>query len=229
MFIINADDYGISERVNNAIIHCFNHGLIHSTTLMANMPGTEHAIKNNNNFNIGCHLNLMEGKPLNSNCLNYHELCNHNDNSLFLNINRNSVFIKKHLKDQIFRELELQIVSLLDNNITLTHLDSHQHTHTIPAIYMIVHKLSEKYNLKVRLPRTTGSKNILKILYKKSLTSYMKINKKNFTDYFINYDEMNLFKNSNKLFEVMVHPDIKNDNIIFCNTTNLIIDKVTIK
>ena len=36
--IVNADDFGISEEVNNAIKLAFERGLIQRTTLMVNMP-----------------------------------------------------------------------------------------------------------------------------------------------------------------------------------------------
>ncbi|WBM60753.1 ChbG/HpnK family deacetylase [Providencia sp. PROV188] len=225
MFIINADDYGHSERVNNAIIHCFNKRLIDSATLMANMPGTEHAIKNNDNFSLGCHLNLMEGKPLNSNCLNYRELTDSNG-ELNLNLSRNSFFANKCIINQIKIELDHQISFLFDHKIKLTHLDSHHHTHTIPIIYRIVHELALKYKLRIRLPRYTGSHKLHKVLYKKILCIYMKKNGLNFTDKFINYNEMDSFKNNKEMIEVMVHPDLKDNNTIYCNTTNLIIDRL---
>lgn len=43
--IINADDFGFTEATNYGIIDCFNKGVLTSTTIMANMPGFNHAIK----------------------------------------------------------------------------------------------------------------------------------------------------------------------------------------
>ncbi len=36
--IVNADDFGLSPRVNEAMIRAFDEGLISSTTIMANVP-----------------------------------------------------------------------------------------------------------------------------------------------------------------------------------------------
>ncbi|MCB6144124.1 ChbG/HpnK family deacetylase, partial [Lachnospira pectinoschiza] len=43
--IINADDFGYSSGVNQGIIKAFREGVLSSTTLMANMPGCDEAIK----------------------------------------------------------------------------------------------------------------------------------------------------------------------------------------
>ena len=43
--IVNADDFGLCTSVNKAIIECHLAGNINSTTLMANMPGTEEAVE----------------------------------------------------------------------------------------------------------------------------------------------------------------------------------------
>ena len=43
--IINADDFGLSRSVNQAIIDVYKKGNLTSTTLLVNMPGTEDAIQ----------------------------------------------------------------------------------------------------------------------------------------------------------------------------------------
>lgn len=40
--IINADDFGISNDVNRAILQSFQEGLISSATIMTNMPGFQY-------------------------------------------------------------------------------------------------------------------------------------------------------------------------------------------
>lgn len=225
MYLINADDFGLSPSINKAIILCFERGIINSTTLIANSPYTDQAIANSNDLIIGCHLNLVEGVPLNKNLLNYPELTN-NGNSLKFNIPRSSLSLNRELLLNIKTELSMQIEYIYDNGLSVDHIDSHQHTHTIYPIFKIVHELSNKYNLKIRLPRYTGSsRSIHKKIYKKLLSNYMKFKNINYCDYFINFDEMHLFNNSHNLIEVMIHPDIK-DDLIVCNTTGIIIDNV---
>ena len=66
--IINADDFGISHEVNEAITLCFNKNYINQTTIMVNMPYVDEAVElsKDNGFSdrVGLHLNLVEGKPL---------------------------------------------------------------------------------------------------------------------------------------------------------------------
>ncbi len=42
--IINADDYGMSDTVNDAIIKGYQNGILSSTCIMANMPAFDDAI-----------------------------------------------------------------------------------------------------------------------------------------------------------------------------------------
>ena len=42
--IVNADDFGYSEAVNYGIISAHRNGIVTSTTMMANMPGFDHAV-----------------------------------------------------------------------------------------------------------------------------------------------------------------------------------------
>ncbi len=43
--IFNSDDFGYSYGVNYGILDAYQRGILTSTTLMANMPGFEHAVK----------------------------------------------------------------------------------------------------------------------------------------------------------------------------------------
>ena len=68
--IINADDFGLSESINDGIIKGINEGCITDTTLMVNTPYTKDAIDKalkNNISCIGLHINFSKGKPIISN------------------------------------------------------------------------------------------------------------------------------------------------------------------
>ena len=79
--IINADDFGYSDSVNNAIAECFQKGVINRTTIMVNMPQAANAAKlaREKGFfeNVGLHINLTEGKALSKECA-MSELCDEN-------------------------------------------------------------------------------------------------------------------------------------------------------
>jgi predicted glycoside hydrolase/deacetylase ChbG (UPF0249 family) len=60
--IANADDFGLNDEVNQAIVEAFEKHMISSATLMANMPGFEEACELAHRHGllgrIGVHLNL---------------------------------------------------------------------------------------------------------------------------------------------------------------------------
>ncbi len=66
--IINADDFGLSERDNQAILASFEQSVITSATLMANMPFFAQACQlaktQKIDKQLGLHFNLTYGKPL---------------------------------------------------------------------------------------------------------------------------------------------------------------------
>ena len=65
--IINADDFGLCERVSNAVAQAHTEGVLTSATIMANMPAADEAVKTAKklpSLGIGVHLNLSEGRPL---------------------------------------------------------------------------------------------------------------------------------------------------------------------
>jgi len=65
--IVNADDFGLTEKVNEGILKCFSNGILRSTSLMANGQSFEHAIgiiRSNPELDIGVHLTLVEEKPV---------------------------------------------------------------------------------------------------------------------------------------------------------------------
>src|ERR1700732_1931642 len=65
--IVNADDFGYSRGVNFGIIDSHMRGIVNSSTMMMNMPGTGHAIelaKEYPSLQVGIHLVLTCGKPL---------------------------------------------------------------------------------------------------------------------------------------------------------------------
>ena len=67
--IINADDFGLCESVNDAIIELFLDKKISSCTFMINLQGVDHALKNLENRDlknmpIGLHFNIVRGKSI---------------------------------------------------------------------------------------------------------------------------------------------------------------------
>src|SRR5574341_727397 len=65
--IVNADDFGLSEGINQAVMLGYRQGIITSATLIANGAGFAAAVemaRTVGSLGVGVHLNLTEGEPV---------------------------------------------------------------------------------------------------------------------------------------------------------------------
>jgi len=150
MLIINADDYGISENNNQAILEASKFGLLKSTSVMVNTPYCNYKtlddLLKTEGFRVGIHLNIMEfttpKKELNPNSLLYDKNGEYNNGYVAL--------IKKSFNKDFLNEVEedfrLQIEEAIQH-FEPAHIDSHVHIHAIPNIFKIVCKLAKEYNI----------------------------------------------------------------------------------
>jgi predicted glycoside hydrolase/deacetylase ChbG (UPF0249 family) len=159
--IVTADDFGISNKVNRAILESMESGLVTSTSMMANMPGFDDAVRIVRehtllNGRIGVHLNLTEGHPLSRLILDCPSFCN--DNGRFIYDRQRSVFhLSRQEKHAVYEEMKTQLERVIDAGIHPTHLDSHHHFHTEWAIAPLVCRLGREYGItRIRLTRNMG-------------------------------------------------------------------------
>lgn len=144
--IINADDFGYCEAVNYGIISAHRNGVVTSTTIMANMPGFEHAIellKDNKNLGCGVHMTLSCGKPINNNLTTLV-----NENNTFHRYITEDIIDKIDL-DEVYEELCSQI-NKVKNVVDISHLDSHHHIHTLKGFEQVISSVLKKYDLPIR-------------------------------------------------------------------------------
>lgn len=161
--LVNADDFGFSRGVNYGVLDTHLNGIVNSATMMMNAEGTEHALeiaKSTPTLKVGVHLVLTFGKPLTSAA------------SL---IGEEGFFKKQkdvygHPEDISLEDLEqewtAQIEKFLASGLKPAHLDSHHHVHGIKEFYPVIKRLSEKYDLPVRIagPHFTDVKTVTDIL-----------------------------------------------------------------
>jgi hopanoid biosynthesis associated protein HpnK len=133
--IVNADDFGLTAGVNRAIVEGNRQGVITSATLMANAQASAAAIelaKSQPGLKIGCHVVLIDGVPLSANLLSLT-----NGSARFRSSLKRFAMAavrKKVAAEEIEREVEAQLRKLQSSGITLTHVDSHKHTHMFPHV-----------------------------------------------------------------------------------------------
>lgn len=146
-FILNADDFGLTQNHNQAILEGCINGFLTSASLCANGEAFDSAVHDIlpdcPNLGIAAHLNIMEGKPLTNCPLLTDSYGYFNSNYLKLIFKQNN----KYMKEQIENEFRAQIEKILQFT-KIDHLDSHVHTHAIPEIFKITCKLAKEYNIK---------------------------------------------------------------------------------
>ncbi|OLQ95931.1 hypothetical protein BIY21_20320 [Vibrio ponticus] len=144
--IFNADDFGLTEGVNNGIAAAFRQGVVRSTTFMVDMPGEAHAVKlaaSMPDLKVGLHLRFTAGKPL----TNHKSLVD--ERGLFPAI---PGFWQKQDFDleEVYQEVVAQVEHYLALGLELSHIDGHHHAHTHPQIAPVVNQVAQKYGVPVR-------------------------------------------------------------------------------
>jgi hopanoid biosynthesis associated protein HpnK len=133
--IINADDFGLTSGVNRAIAEANRSGVLTSATIMANARAFTEAAslaKAQPSLKTGCHIVLIDGEPVSSNLSSLT-----NGSSRFrTSLKEFAVAAVRHRlsAEEIQREAEAQIRKIQSLGITLTHIDSHKHTHMFPQV-----------------------------------------------------------------------------------------------
>jgi chitin disaccharide deacetylase len=133
--IVNADDFGLTSGVNRAIIEGNRLGIVTSATLMANAKATDAAIdlaKAQPGLKTGCHVVLIDGVPLKA---NLQSLTNGSPRFRTSLKEFSIAALRKQISaEEVQQEVEAQVRKVQSRGITLTHLDSHKHTHMFPHI-----------------------------------------------------------------------------------------------
>ena len=140
----------MSQAYNRAVLEGYEFGILKSTSLAANGDAFDEAvdkvIPSCPELGVGVHLNIIEGKSLNS------EFFKLTDNEGKFNNSYIQLLIKayrdKEFLEQVEKEFRSQIEKLKRRDIKISHIDSHVHTHSIPPIFEIVCKLSKEYGIK---------------------------------------------------------------------------------
>lgn len=221
-YFINADDFGISDSVNQAIVQCFKENRINRTTIMVNMPEAENArklaIENGFLDKVGLHINLVEGPALSEEC---RKCCPCVENGILRGTFHISpidrIYTSKEIRNAVRAETEAQIKKFLEMGFTLMHADSHQYTHTYLSIAGVINELIVKYGFtSLRISRNIPTRNICppyciyKYFYNK-IIGRLKVNGERIytTRYFGDVSNFKTFIKNHSLLrdiEIMTHP-----------------------
>ncbi len=156
--IVNADDLGMSSAVNAAIFRCLEAGSARSATLLANGPAIEEALRHARGFpavSFGVHLNLSEFAPLTQGLGRF--------TGRRGTLGEESLSVGPGDADAVLAEWSAQVERVRGAGIAVSHFDSHQHLHHVPALFPVLRALQERYDVPrvrgmsgLRAPRTAG-------------------------------------------------------------------------
>ena len=135
--ILNADDFGSSPDTVRATIDCFEQGALTSATIMPGMPATDVALafaRSRPDLSFGVHLMLTgdgEERPLSDSVPG---LTRADGSLLPTRTVRMRALLDRLPQDELERELAAQIALVRDAGVPVSHVDSHRHTHKLPAV-----------------------------------------------------------------------------------------------
>ena len=151
---MNADDFALTTGVNRAILSLNQRGKLTSTTLMAMADASAEAASlalSSPNLGVGCHVVLVDGTP----ALPARQLPTLVDPTTgrfrtTLGKFVKDLFLGRIRTDEIEAEAEAQIARIGALGVSLTHVDTHKHTHMFPNVLRPV----------LRAARAAGIRNV---------------------------------------------------------------------
>jgi chitin disaccharide deacetylase len=139
--IVNADDFGRSASINEAVIRAHREGILTTASLMVNEAACAEAValaKENPRLGVGLHLTLLCGHsalpPSQVPGLADVE-GRFSDQPVSTGFR---LFFKRSLRDQLTREIQAQVERFRRTGLPLDHLNGHLHLHLHPTVFDIL-------------------------------------------------------------------------------------------
>jgi len=211
--IINADDFGISKEVNNAIMTAMDSQLCLDTTILVNFEDAEDAatlaISMNRMNHVGIHLNITEGIPLTKNIRNESRFCN--SEGMFHNRKLGRIaLLSKSEQKAIYEELKSQVQLCRKFGISISHADSHNHIHEEPGMLPILLRVLKDEKIPyLRLSNDIGKTSLHNKLYRNTYNYILKLKRLTATNHFGSISDFLNSKNTftpGSVIELMIHP-----------------------
>ena len=145
--IVNADDLGMTNGINRAIVEACEYGVVTSSTLMATADAFDDAVQRvrdlqsrDRHFSVGCHVVLLDGTPLlprdRVGSLLDGKSGTYGAAQLRVSL---SDFARAALRgklksEEIEAEVEAQFARIQAAGVAITHVDCHKHVHMFPQV-----------------------------------------------------------------------------------------------
>jgi len=155
--IVNADDFGRSESINQAVVRAHREGILTTASLMVNEPAADEAVRlarENPKLGVGLHLALVCGRAALPT-----ERVPHlagadgrfTDNPFAAGWR---YFFSAPCKEELREEIEAQVAKFHATGLRLDHVNGHLHLHLHPFVFDILMENSERWGIEtMRLTR----------------------------------------------------------------------------
>jgi hopanoid biosynthesis associated protein HpnK len=139
--IVNADDFGRSHSINEAVIRAHREGILTTASLMVNEAACAEAValaKQNSRLGVGLHLTLLCGRS----ALPQKEIPDLvNVEGEFTNSPVGAglkYFFHRELRAELEAEIAAQFERFYATGLKLDHVNGHLHMHMHPAVFVIL-------------------------------------------------------------------------------------------
>jgi hopanoid biosynthesis associated protein HpnK len=148
--IVNADDFGRSSSINEAVIRAHREGILTTASLMVNEPDCAAAValaKENPKLGVGLHLTLLMGRSALSpekipGLVNARGEFSNSPVAVGM-----KYFFQRTLREQLRAELHAQFARFRATGLTLDHVNGHLHMHLHPVVFRILMEDVEKLGI----------------------------------------------------------------------------------
>jgi hopanoid biosynthesis associated protein HpnK len=139
--VVNADDFGRSASINQAVIRAHREGILTTASLMVNEPAVEEAValaRENPELGVGLHLTLLCGHS----ALPPEQIPGLVDAKGEFTTNPASAgfryFFQRSLREQLRQEIHAQFQRFRATGLPLDHVNGHLHLHLHPTVFRIL-------------------------------------------------------------------------------------------
>ena len=141
--IVNADDFGGSHSINQAVVRAHREGILTSASLMVNEPGFAEAValaRENPSLGVGLHLTLLHGHS----ALSRKQIPDLVDDEGRFSFNPVTAgfryFANRRVETQLFAEIDAQFEKFRQSGLPLDHVNGHLHLHLHPTVFQLLAK-----------------------------------------------------------------------------------------
>jgi hopanoid biosynthesis associated protein HpnK len=154
--IFTADDFGLSESVNEAVERAHRDGILDAASLMVAGPAADDAVRRANtspSLRVGLHLVVIEG-PAVLPPGEIPDLVNAQgqfpSDQFRLGVN---YFFRPRVRRQLAAEIRAQFAAFAATGLTLDHANAHKHMHLHPTVGRLMIAIGREFGLPaVRVP-----------------------------------------------------------------------------